>query len=802
MNVTEMQSPGKLMNGTAKTTILGELPSTLKNEAKSSDGNNTVLNVTEIQPSYVNKAVEKATLPDERASTLKDSSNEIQPFGLNGVDDNGTEMQFSGVNTTSETTILGELPSTPMDLENEAQSSIVNAGTVVNVTEMQQRGVIETIENPTVSDEWASIPKDSSNEIQPFDVNRVDDNNAEMQFSGVNTTAESSVLGNLNVPSTPKALSNEGQSSRGNIRTESSGVDETIVNGTVPDERTFIPKVSSNEMQPSDVDRIDSTYLQSSGVTDINTSVSDVAGPNVSSVITNSSISGETVMTQKGISSTLADFNEPTILPISNEEIQSTIKCVSDAPVVDLNNPETILCEMIVETASSCIAVEHSTESLLQIEGSLKDLSESANSLTADGRFRESPSTEEVNQPSKKKIKLSKSVSIPVEDVLGGVHTKLCECNCTSRHSPLVLAVAVQNDCKLRTCLENHLKLSIKNGWRSSISFQDPSSELRQLVFHLAVLFGKLDLLEFMLKPQLGHSQFFANSARNVPLTTVLNNMRRFMPTSSFDEKLSVFQQLLQLLVKYDSNVLLVQDDVSGDTILHMYAKQIRELTIEIKAKESNASDFLELQELLDQRMLCEQFCTELIHMLKRLGVEGPLHQSQVLEFFDVRNKAGETMSKILQDEELTRRNCYVDNQTSPLAQQDRNTECTREQLTVDKEHCENKKAQEDAFQLTTVAETSPLSQTNDLQSSFPTGGNVTVLSNVVNLSGTTTLSLSKIGNTGAQPGHHKDWTTLQENTESPTGSETDSAGIVHFYSLLVKVIRLSGVQFRELSGK
>ena len=359
-----------------------------------------------------------------------------------------------------------------------------------------------------------------------------------------------------------------------------------------------------------------------------NTPLANCDEPSDSTLTSNGSMTDEAVSTVTDVMP-LSEGGESSFSCVTLGEIESTLNCISDASEAGIKDPEAILCDMIVETACSCVVMERSDEPLRVIDASVRAL----NNPVSKGGFQDLCLTEDLSQPSRKKIKLSKCVNIPLKDLLDGLHTRLCESSCTSKHNPFVLAAGVADDCKLRTCLENYLKLSLKNGWKSSIGIKDPCSQLRQLVILTAILFGKLDLLESMLKAQLSHSQYFAHSAKDLPIILLFKHLHRFKPSSNFNEKVTVFKKVLKLFAKYDGDVLLLQDELNDDTVLHVCAKQIMELTCKIKAKESIAPDSPELQQLLDQRELYDRFCEELIHVLQRLAVEGPLHHSQVLNF-------------------------------------------------------------------------------------------------------------------------------------------------------------------------
>ena len=367
-----------------------------------------------------------------------------------------------------------------------------------------------------------------------------------------------------------------------------------------------------------------------------------------------------------------------------SEETTSIFKDISHTTVADSQQP-----------TSCSVEIDHSaTDEMITI---LKDVS-GTNQITSSFDRKHKTSTEKFKQPPRKKIKLSKSVKVPVRDVLTGVHTKLCKCDCQKKHNPLVLAICAPDDYKLRNCLENHLKLAMKGAWSL-----DPRliSRLHHLVI-LAMLFGKCDLLKCLLKLCPDHSKFYLDSTQNSPLHTVMTCLHQYMPSSSYHEKVVTFQHMLQILAKYSCKILLVRDKANGDTILHLCAKKIRKLTNQMKAAES--LDASKLQGLLNQRQLFEGIFKDMIHTFKQLCTDGSLLHSQVIELFDCVNKAGETMSQILQDDELARNNSgIVANPVATTVSKEGNTECAKQQIRDAGENCEDAMTEASTAQLNTV---------------------------------------------------------------------------------------------------
>ena len=523
----------------------------------------------------MNNVTENASVSDIRDSNSNMSSNETQPFHLNSVENNGSEIQGRNLDMeTEETATLEESAIKKNDLLNQSQSYSVN-----------------------ITSENTSVMEDLSSKSRNFD----DPENE----PGTNNSEEDKVFSTQEMHTSAVNLDN----TEDNQTRHSGLIDlEEKTDVSVSTEKRMLEKTA--------------TTLESIS----NTPLANCDEPSDSTLTSNGSMTDEAVSTVTDVMP-LSEGDESSFSGVTLGEIESTLNCISDASEAGIKDPEAILCDMIVETACSCVVMERSDEPLRVIDASVRAL----NNPVSKGGFQDLCLTEDLSQPSRKKIKLSKCVNIPLKDLLDGLHTRLCESSCTSKHNPFVLAAGVADDCKLRTCLENHLKLSLKNGWKSSIGIKDPCSQLRQLVILTAILFGKLDLLESMLKAELSHSQYFAHSAKDLPIILLFKNLHRFKPSSNFNEKVTVFKKVLKLFAKYDGDVLLLQDELNDDTVLHVCAKQIMELTCKIKAKESIAPDSPELQQLLDQRELYDRFCEELIHVLQRLAVEGPLHHSQVL---------------------------------------------------------------------------------------------------------------------------------------------------------------------------
>ena len=371
---------------------------------------------------------------------------------------------------------------------------------------------------------------------------------------------------------------------------------------------------------------------------------------------------------------------------LSNSMSTSDRDKTNDEPMVDAEDP--VLCQAedcssLKETA--CTSEPPTTdredpESLCK-DGSTFSVNDQSDS--ALNRKKKTFCYRDCVQPPKKKLKLSKNMKVPVKDILGGVHTCLCKYDCTLQHNPLVLAVSTSNNLKLKTCLENHLRLAINGNWESARSIKHFCHPL----VHMVMLFGRCDLLEFLLKERLCHADLSTESPCTSPFHTVIKQIQHYMPGSSHEEKVAAFQRMLKLLVHYNSNVLLVKEPYAEDTILHTCAKKIRDLSRQMKAEES----LLQVQQLLTQRKLLDILFREMVETFQRLSRESSLTKYQVLKLFNFRNKSGETVDGILEEEESIRKGCSgASNEAISKDCKEGNTVFIWEDTGVDVEHVEH----------------------------------------------------------------------------------------------------------------
>ena len=399
----------------------------------------------------------------------------------------------------------------------------------------------------------------------------------------------------------------------------------------------------------------------------------------------------------------LQDCVSETMFATESEKPVSTVDSLNKNQLTNLNTkalPSTTSCSIDLLDISTI-------EETISLLNDKEERSKYCSGLVRSNNIL--PSTEQVKQPPRKKLKLSRSIKVPVKDLLSGIHTTLCKHDCTYKHNPLVLAICIPEDHELKDYLENHWKLIITGTWKSApCSLYRRSMKCWVSLVHLTVLFGKYNLLEDLLRVHLDCSELHVVSAQNSPLHAVLKCIHHFMPSSSHQEKLRAFQCILHLFAKYNGNILLVRDRPNEDTILHVCARKIKDLTnerLQSPAHPDEAALELKLQHLVNQRQLLEGILKEVIHTFKRLCADGSLCHNQVTELFDCANNAGETMSQILKEDELARSSCQViASQKASTLHEEENMECEKQQKKrVVEENVGTVITEEDTSQLITV---------------------------------------------------------------------------------------------------
>ena len=168
-------------------------------------------------------------------------------------------------NKTSEANVLGRWISSLDDSAKEPQAqSSARSGTVQNISGIRSFEGNEMLTNTTSqTDESASTPKESSNEIQPSGANRAHiDHDMEMQSCSVNTVVKNATIQFVSDEETTMVIdsSNEAQPSGVNTLDDHSNeiqCSKMVENSTVTGEKTTMLISLSSKAESSSVKRLD-----------------------------------------------------------------------------------------------------------------------------------------------------------------------------------------------------------------------------------------------------------------------------------------------------------------------------------------------------------------------------------------------------------------------------------------------------------------------------------------------------------------------------------------------------------------
>ena len=233
----------------------------------------------EMQSCSVNTVVKNATIQfvsDEETTMVIDSSNEAQPSGVNTLDDHSNEIQCSDTEKMVEnSTITGEKTTMLISLSSKAESSSVKGLDDVGHNIIQLFSVEDQeVNTATIPNGKTTSLSDSLIEAETSDVNMVDDNSNVVQCSSADKMTESTTVldgkttmfNDLSTDAEPSGINIVDDNSN---KIQSCSGDKTII--TVPDEMTFAPRGSTNEIQPSFVSSVDNngTETESSHVNKI-----------------------------------------------------------------------------------------------------------------------------------------------------------------------------------------------------------------------------------------------------------------------------------------------------------------------------------------------------------------------------------------------------------------------------------------------------------------------------------------------------------------------------------------------------
>ncbi|KAJ7325639.1 hypothetical protein OS493_029502 [Desmophyllum pertusum] len=583
-----------------------------------------------------------AATPEETVSSVNGPSNEAQCCSVN-TESEISPMEENDNLTLSSAATMEETVCKVKGLSNEAQSSSVNRESEITPMAVEDNGDL-TLSSAAAPEETVSNVDGLPNEAQCSSVNmeHMEDND-DLTLSCAATPEET--VSNVD------GLSNEAHSSSANTEHMEDNDDLTFSCTATPEETVSRIDGLSNEAQFSSVNR--ESEISPMELGDDPTScavgfdklqVSVVEDP--SNEVSSSGINIKTEVTSEADSIVLTFFFAATSEPVSTA-VDSSIERRSysvtrETEIVPMKGFDDLTLSSETATSQTVSAKEDTSSN----EGTSSDSvsTTSADTLMEDSddmklaavakgiHVNNQTSTSVVNRKNKMPLSVSKDFKQP-----------------PPKKIKLILAISASNDFQLKTCLENHLKLAISRNWESARDIQ----HLYHPLVHMVILFGKCDLLEFLLKERLGHVESYVDSTCQSPLQTLLMQIQHYMPTASFDEKVTAFQRMLQLLVQYNYNILLVRDGVTDDSILHTCTKKIRDLSKQIKAAESLEESHAKLLKLLKERKLLEQLFKEMMQAFQKLGHEEPRIRHQVVKLILSRNKAEMTIFKILEAEEF-----------------------------------------------------------------------------------------------------------------------------------------------------
>ena len=161
--------------------------------------------------------------------------------------------------------------------------------------------------------------------------------------------------------------------------------------------------------------------------------------------------------------------------------------------------------------------------------------------------------------------------------------TPFCEDNCPyrGRHNNLILSLVKLQESGKQTNIEDWKKLIITAKGMCDLNqpLEDPDPDFDYPLLHWAATLGKVRAVQWLLKqdfislrksPTGGNFQGKSNA-------TIIFSMVRFLhegvTTRDPQKVLKVFLKILDLLLKRDPDLLLVQEGLNNDTVLHLCAR-------------------------------------------------------------------------------------------------------------------------------------------------------------------------------------------------------------------------------------
>lgn len=240
-------------------------------------------------------------------------------------------------------------------------------------------------------------------------------------------------------------------------------------------------------------------------------------------------------------------------------------------------------------------------------------------------------------------------------------HTPLCPKNCNIRHHDVVTALqavapkfsssAAILSGPLRVTRGNnkedfkkHVYKLASKGWSKNNNVPEPSEDLRLPLLHLASMFGKHEIVDWLLNDE----NYDANLRTEKTNETALHLVARHLYTAlsacesrlenmSITAKVANFERIVSLLVEKEVTLFWAKDCLNRDTPFHVLARQL--LQAASSDQESETED------------LCLSFYIKSVDVfLKLLLAEEPsrLNRRDVKHTLSTKNSEGDTALHLL----------------------------------------------------------------------------------------------------------------------------------------------------------
>ena len=183
-------------------------------------------------------------------------------------------------------------------------------------------------------------------------------------------------------------------------------------------------------------------------------------------------------------------------------------------------------------------------------------------------------------------------------------HTPLCAKNCNVRHHDVIMALqavapkfsssssssltAAVISGSLRVTRGNnkedfkkHVQKLVSKGWHKNQNVPEPSNDLRLPLLHLASMFGKHEIVEWLL-----NEEGYDARLRTVQSETALHLVARHLYTAlsacesrlenmSITAKVANFERIVSLLIGKEVSLFWAKNDSSRETVFHIMARNM-----------------------------------------------------------------------------------------------------------------------------------------------------------------------------------------------------------------------------------